>query len=50
MKKVWIAFLTVGLVLINLAIFLTYQNKEMYTYLYGNTSVEGKKKRNKKQT
>ncbi|MGG4181133.1 DUF1430 domain-containing protein [Virgibacillus pantothenticus] len=37
MKKVWIAFLTVGLVLINLAIFLTYQNKEMYTYLYGNT-------------
>lgn len=32
MKKVWIAFLTVGLVLINLAIFLTYQQKEISTY------------------
>ncbi|WP_077302840.1 DUF1430 domain-containing protein [Virgibacillus pantothenticus] len=32
MKKVWVAFLTVGLVLINLAIFLTYQQKEISTY------------------
>ncbi|WP_339164570.1 hypothetical protein [Siminovitchia sp. FSL W7-1587] len=36
MKKVWIAFLTVGLILINLAIILTYQQKEIGMYYKSN--------------
>ncbi|API92866.1 MULTISPECIES: DUF1430 domain-containing protein [unclassified Virgibacillus] len=36
MKKVWIAFLTVGLILINIAILLTYQQKEVATYFKSN--------------